>query len=137
MDGKLIFAAEEERYTRHKHSIAEPPHNSLVEALRHLGTIGIKPGDVDAFALNFDSKYSPLSRRASIYVNSVSDCLGWNAYLDSFSAMATKVLPAVISGFNSIGIAEDFLKKVYSQLGETFPARTRIIPVMHHLAHAA
>ncbi|BFH72193.1 hypothetical protein SJAV_01370 [Sulfurisphaera javensis] len=33
-DGKLIFAAEEERFTRHKHSDGEPPLLSLEAAFK-------------------------------------------------------------------------------------------------------
>jgi len=29
VDGELVFASEEERWTRHKHSPAEPPINAL------------------------------------------------------------------------------------------------------------
>lgn len=32
LDGELVFASEEERYTRHKHSIVEPPLNALKQA---------------------------------------------------------------------------------------------------------
>ncbi len=35
-DGRLVFAAEEERFTRHKHSLGEPPLNVLKAAYRYL-----------------------------------------------------------------------------------------------------
>ena len=35
-DGELVFAAEEERFTRHKHSIFEPPLNALKQAFKFL-----------------------------------------------------------------------------------------------------
>jgi len=57
VDGKLVFASEEERYTRHKHSIREPPINALRQTFLYLkNRLGIKPKDVDAFALNWDPK---------------------------------------------------------------------------------
>ena len=57
VDGKLVFASEEERYTRHKHSIDEPPINALRQAFLYLkNRLGIKPKDVDAFAVNLDPK---------------------------------------------------------------------------------
>ena len=51
-DGKLVFAAEEERFTRHKHSPLEPPINALRQAFIFLKKRGIKPKDVDAYAVN-------------------------------------------------------------------------------------
>jgi carbamoyltransferase len=57
VDGKLVFASEEERYTRHKHSIREPPINALRQTFLYLkNRLGIKPKDVDAFAVNWDPK---------------------------------------------------------------------------------
>jgi len=32
VDGELVFASEEERWTRHKHSPVEPPVNALKQA---------------------------------------------------------------------------------------------------------
>jgi len=64
VDGKLIFASEEERYTRHKHSIEEPPFNALRQAFIYLkNRLGVKPADIDAFAVNFDPSYMALNAR--------------------------------------------------------------------------
>lgn len=60
-DGKLVFASEEERFTRHKHSVFEPPINALEAAFKFLKKQGIKPKDVEAYAVNFDPKYFDLS----------------------------------------------------------------------------
>ncbi len=46
VDGELVFAAEEERYDRRKHSPAFP-RGAIAAALRHAG---LTPGDVDAVA---------------------------------------------------------------------------------------
>jgi len=60
VDGKLIFASEEERYTRHKHSSEEPPFNALRQAFIYLkNRLGVKPADIDAFAVNYDPKNMP------------------------------------------------------------------------------
>jgi carbamoyltransferase len=57
VDGELVFASEEERWTRHKHSLGELPINALKQALLYLkGKYGIKPKDVDAYAVNWDTK---------------------------------------------------------------------------------
>ncbi len=58
VDGELVFASEEERWTRHKHSQGEPPINSLKQAFLFLRRkYGIKPRDVDAYAVNNDQSY--------------------------------------------------------------------------------
>lgn len=62
-DGRLVFAAEEERFTRHKHSIEEPPLNALKAAYRYLMSEGIKPKDVDAYAVNWDPHLFPRQDR--------------------------------------------------------------------------
>jgi len=65
VDGKLVFASEEERYTRHKHSIREPPINALRQTFLYLKkSWEIKPKDVDAFAVNFDPKLFPWKERS-------------------------------------------------------------------------
>jgi carbamoyltransferase len=58
VDGELVFASEEERWTRHKHSPGEPPVNALKQAFLFLKKkYGIKPKDMDAYAVNFDPKF--------------------------------------------------------------------------------
>jgi Predicted carbamoyl transferase, NodU family len=53
VDGELVFASEEERWTRHKHSLGELSINSLKQAFLFLRRkYGIKPRDVDAYAVN-------------------------------------------------------------------------------------
>lgn len=55
VDGRLVFASEEERHTRHKHSLMEPPFNSMLSLFNHLRRkFGILPQDVRDFAINFD-----------------------------------------------------------------------------------
>ena len=66
-DGKLVFAIEEERFTRHKHSEFEPPLNALKASYKYLLKRGIKPKDVDAYAVNSDPSFYPLSQRRGLY----------------------------------------------------------------------
>ena len=54
VDGELVFATEEERYTRYKHAVRQPPFNSLVRTFRFMKGMGLRPGDVDAFAANWN-----------------------------------------------------------------------------------
>ncbi|GAB6947440.1 hypothetical protein JCM16161A_15700 [Vulcanisaeta sp. JCM 16161] len=52
VDGELVFAGEEEGWTRHKHSPVEPPINALKQALKFLKSkYGIKPKEVDAYVV--------------------------------------------------------------------------------------
>jgi len=46
-DGKLVYAVEEERFTRHKHSIYEAPIEALKETFKNLKKQGIKLKDID------------------------------------------------------------------------------------------
>ena len=76
VDGELVFASEEERWTRHKHSPGEPPINALKQAFLFLKKkYGIKPRDVDAYAVNWDPKLMTLPRRREwirfIFENSI------------------------------------------------------------------
>ncbi|WP_016730741.1 carbamoyltransferase N-terminal domain-containing protein [Saccharolobus islandicus] len=82
-DGKLIFATEEERFTRHKHSIGEPSVNALIQAFKFLAKQGIKPKDVDAYAVNFNSKLYPKRTRDLLYKEMyiISLKFGYNPYL--------------------------------------------------------
>ena len=65
VDGRLVFASEEERYTRHKHSPGELPINALRQAFIYLKkSWEIKPKDVDAFAVNYDPKLFPWKIRS-------------------------------------------------------------------------
>jgi len=68
LDGKLIFAAEEERYTRHKHAVGELSYYSLIDALKFLSKFGLKPTDINAFALNYDARYFTSESRFLSYV---------------------------------------------------------------------
>ncbi|ACR41607.1 carbamoyltransferase N-terminal domain-containing protein [Saccharolobus islandicus] len=75
-DGKLIFATEEERFTRHKHSLSEPPINALLQAFKFLAKQGIKPNDIDAYAINFNPKLYPKRTRDLLYKEMyiISEC---------------------------------------------------------------
>jgi carbamoyltransferase len=64
VDGELVFASEEERWTRHKHSPGEPPTNALRQAFLYLKRkYGIRPKDVDAYAINWEPKLMTYTMR--------------------------------------------------------------------------
>lgn len=66
-NGELVFAVEEERLTRHKHSVGEPPLNSLKQAYKYLLQMGIKPKDVDAYAVNYHPSFFIYKERIRIF----------------------------------------------------------------------
>lgn len=144
VDGKLVFAAEEERFTRHKHSVNEAPFNSLIKAFHYLERLGIKPGDVDAFATNWRSNLFPMRDRLHLLryglqavgsvdrknYESVLPFSVWNHARKDF-------VKWTLHGYDLTDIARLLLERVYKQIGADFPAHAKIVPVEHHLAHAA
>jgi carbamoyltransferase len=134
-DGKLIFAVEEERFTRHKHSEGEPPLNSLKEAFKFLKKQGVKPKDVDAYAVNWDpSLFSTKDRRFRAYLGSVIGMFSHGA-LDFEEGLTTYALDLVKGDY--MKLAEQLIRKAISDIGEEVPSEIKIYPVKHHLAHAA
>jgi len=141
VDGKLVFASEEERYTRHKHSIREPPINALRQTFLYLkNRLGIKPKDVDAFAVNWDPKLFPWKLRfihalLSIYILRGVYGIPLLNESDYYSYYVT-LLTHILSG-DYLTFARSLVRHVILSLGEEAPSDIRIVPVRHHLAHAA
>jgi carbamoyltransferase len=144
VDGELVFAGEEERWTRHKHSPFEPPINALRQALLYLKRkYGIKPKDVDAYAINFDPKLLLPSIRRDFMVLMFVNLFTKGVRLDLFKGnIIGKGLGALRFGFlylrgDYLDIARRFVRFVIRSMGEDVPENIKIIPVPHHLAHAA
>jgi carbamoyltransferase len=134
VDGKLIFASEEERYTRHKHSIEEPPFNALRQAFIYLkNRLGVKPADIDAFAVNFDPRNMPLNTRIFFALRASINIL-WSRYNILHPRFKT---PSHIIIGDYLFFARLFVKHVIISLNEEVPPNIKIIPVYHHLTHAA
>ncbi len=150
VDGELVFASEEERWTRHKHSPGEPPINALKQAFKYLkNKYGIKPKDVDAYAVNFNPNMVP----NKLYYQFLRDTIMHSLHFNYFSArplsisMFDDVKALVDAGFRYLAWrldksviltwAERLIKRVIYDLGEEIPSKVKIIPVEHHLAHAA
>jgi carbamoyltransferase len=138
VDGKLVFASEEERYTRHKHSIGEPPINALRQTFLYLkNRLGIKPKDVDAFALNWDPKlfsWNVRSRQALAHFYKLRD---YGISLNESNRFNyTTILTTILSG-DYLTFARSLVRHVILSLGEEAPSDIRVVPVRHHLAHAA
>jgi len=139
VDGELVFASEEERWTRHKHSPGELPINALKQALLYLKRkYGIKPKDVDAYAVNWDTKlasprYFAVASLRSLMHNKIGTGLFEGEVINTATL---RLALSILRGNNSYFIHR-FLKFVIHSIGEDVPDNIRVIPVAHHLAHAA
>jgi len=126
LDGELVFATEEERHSRHKHSPFELPFGSFNKLFNFMHRNNLKPSDVDAFALNFNNKKFPMVLKFEFWKYTI-----FRASLSGVPIL--KRLPFL--DLNSL--AEYFIKHVYITNNEKMPDKIKIIPVEHHLAHAA
>ena len=132
-DGELVFASEEERFTRHKHSSFEPPINALKHAFKFLKRRGIRPKDVDAYAINwdpslYDPKYKRLKLGHMISLSIVNNTLG----AEELSSLFTTFIQ-----IDYLSLAKKLVMKAIREVGEETPSEIKIYPVRHHLAHAA
>ena len=132
-DGELVFAAEEERFTRHKHSPLEPPINALREAFIFLKKRGIKPKDVDAYAVNYDPWL--FNYRTRLFTFGSTYLRSYTHEIAKYDEII-KYLTNFIRGDYLI-LAKKLVKKVITDLGEEIPSEIKIYPIRHHLAHAA
>jgi carbamoyltransferase len=146
VDGELVFASEEERWTRHKHSPWEPSINALKQAFLYLRRkYGIKPRDVDAYAVNWDPKLYPPSIRRNKVASTFRHLLGIakGVRLDWFQGgIVGKSLDALRLGLlylrgDYLDLVRRFIRLAIHSIGEDAPDNIRIVPVAHHLAHAA
>jgi len=146
IDGELVFASEEERWTRHKHSIGEPPTNALRQAFLFLKRkYGIKPRDVDAYAVNWDPKLYPPSIRRDKVASSFRGLIviAKDGNLDWFpGGIIGKGLGVLRLGLlylrgDYFDLARRFIRFAIHSIDEDAPDNIRVIPVPHHLAHAA
>ena len=144
VDGELVFASEEERWTRHKHSIGEPPTNVLRQAFLFLRRkYGIKPKDIDAYAVNYDPKLFPPSIRrdyvasALLHLFAKGVRVGWFQGDIIDKGLGVLRLGSLYLRGDFLDLARRFVRFMIHSIGEDAPDNIRIIPVVHHLTHAA
>jgi carbamoyltransferase len=147
VDGELVFASEEERWTRHKHSPEELPINALRQALQFLKRrYGIKPKDIDAYAVNWDPRLMASLLRRELALISFTSFVKSRIRIDLFDifrgGLVNKGFGALRLGFvylrgDYFDFVRRFVRFVVRSIGEDVPDNIRIIPVPHHLAHAA
>ncbi len=119
VDGKLIAAAEEERFIRDKHAKNKLP----IEATKFcLDFAKITPNDIDVIAF----PYAPIS---------LASPARWH-YAKRYWYAPDRALDAIFNGNRRFRRNRDNVKSLCKQLGINWE-RIKFIPVEHHLAHAS
>ena len=136
-DGRLVFASEEERFSRRKHSPGEPPLNALKQAFKFLLRLGVKPKDVDAYATNWDPKLFAERWRGSEKIWSYGVYLKKLVVLDVVGVRELPPMALDALKHDYVTLAERLIRKAIRDLGEEVPSKIKVYPVRHHLAHAA
>jgi carbamoyltransferase len=119
IDGKLVAAAEEERFVRDKHAKNRMPYEAAKFCLEFAG---IKPGDVDVVAI----PYAPIS---------LSEKARWH-YARRYWYAPDRALDALFNGNRRFRRYKQRIEWCLVQLGID-PRKVEIVPVEHHLAHAS
>ena len=117
VDGKIIAAAEEERFIRDKHAKNKFPYEAAKFCLKQAG---IKPEQVDIVA--FPYAEIPLSSRAR-----------WH-YAKRHWYAPDRALDAIFNGNRRFRRNRDKSLKLMADLGLS---NAKFVPVEHHLAHAS
>jgi len=117
IDGKIIAAAEEERFIRDKHAKNQFPYEATKFCLKQAG---IKAEDVDIVA--FPYAEIPLTSKAR-----------WH-YAKRHWYAPDRALDALFNGNRRFRRNRDKLLKLMADLGLT---NAKFVPVEHHLAHAS
>jgi carbamoyltransferase len=133
VDGRLAFASEEERYTRHKHSDGEPSINALRRTFEYLKGLGIKPSDVDAYAINYSPGLFGLTQRKNAFLNSAGKVVRFTNQGLPIRGTAW----AFLRGMDYSRLARLLLRHVVESMGDSVPSKFKILPVANHLAYAA
>ena len=117
VDGKIIAAAEEERFIRDKHAKNKFPYEAAKFCLKQAG---IKAEDVDIVA--FPYAEIPLSSNAR-----------WH-YAKRYWYAPDRALDAIFNGNRRFRRNRDKSLKLMAELGLS---NAKFVPVEHHLAHAS
>jgi carbamoyltransferase len=139
VDGRLVYAAEEERFTRHKHSHDEPPFRSLIALFSFLrARYGVDPTDIKYYAVNFQpALMSGPDKR--IRLQSVARILDAQKleYI-GIRELGSLLIRTSIGVTDYVELSKRFLKVVLRRgFDLTLPRDVKVVAVEHHLAHAA
>lgn len=119
IDGEVVAAAEEERFTRHKHAVGQAPLQSIAFCLK---TAGIKPSDIDIVAYPW-SYQALLDKRAEYF---------WRTIFTKPSRAYKKFFKCK----RELSGQQKFVNQALGSAGFDLN-KTKIQWVEHHLAHAA
>ena len=119
IDGRLVAAAEEERFVRDKHAKNRMPYEA---AKFCLAFAGIKPRDVDVVAIPF----APIG---------ITEKARWH-YAKRYWYAPDRGLDAILLGNRRFHRYKKRIEWCLAQLGFDL-RKVRIEPVEHHLAHAS
>ena len=119
IDGQLVAAAEEERFIRDKHAKQRMPYES---AKFCLSFAGVRPADVDVVAIPF----APIS---------LLEKARWH-YARRYWYAPDRALDALLFGNRRYVRYRKRIEQCLAQLGFDLQ-RIEIVPVEHHLTHAA
>ncbi len=117
IDGKVVAAADEERFTRKKHGFGQLPVHAAAYCLKEAG---IEPKDVELVAF-------PWSRDAILAHR-------WRYLRHTLRRRPTKALRSALDPLRRQKKREKKLERSLATLGIT---NAEVVPVEHHLAHAA
>ncbi len=119
VDGQVVAAAEEERFSRNKHASGEVPINAARFCLE---TASMKPSDIDLIA--FPWSLEAYRRHAKTNMSR------------NFFRNPSKALRYLVRGERQFGVMDSALQRCIQQLG-LGPGDVDIEYVEHHLAHAS
>ena len=119
IDGKLVAAAEEERFVRDKHAKGRMPYESAKFCLEFAG---VKPSDVDAVAIPF----APISLLGPAR---------WH-YAKRYWYAPDRALDAILAGNRRYRRYRRRIEWCLQQLGFDLE-KIELVPVEHHLTHAS
>jgi len=119
IDGRLVAAAEEERFIRDKHAKNRMPFEA---AKFCLDFAGIKPADVDAVAIPF----APIS---------LMEPARWH-FAKRYWYAPDRALDAIFNGNRRYRRYRGRIFECLAQLGFD-PGKVDLVPVEHHLTHAS
>ncbi|VVB77082.1 Uncharacterised protein [uncultured archaeon] len=132
VDGELVFSSEERRYTRtpYEADAYEIPLESFIAMFKFLkDRYGIKPGNVDAFAVNWDPSSAKYSLDSAISMD-------YRLHSGGVERLA-KAGGEAQSGDPSLDLSRLFLAGIYRKMGTELPKDAKVYLVEHRLAHAA
>ncbi|MBK9954633.1 MAG: carbamoyltransferase [Rhodocyclaceae bacterium] len=119
VDGRLVAAAEEERFIRDKHAKGRMPREA---AKFCLDFAGIKPADIDVVAIPF----APIS---------IFGPARWH-YARRYWYAPDRGIDAILNGNRRYRRYRGRIEACLRELGFDL-TRTEVVPVEHHLAHAS